>query len=118
MEKDLQAELEEITHRLVEELKPEKIILFGSYAWGVPNEDSDLDIMVVISKSDEPPTRRATRAYRCLRGLSMPKDIFVYTREEVEKSRKVHASLISQMLEEGKIIYEGTPIDGPGTKFI
>ena len=105
MKEDLQAELKEITHRLVEELKPEKIILFGSYAWGTPNEDSDLDLLVIISQSDESPTRRATKAYRCLRGLPMPKDILVYTREEVEKSRKVHASLISQVLEEGKVIY-------------
>ncbi|MEW6380740.1 MAG: nucleotidyltransferase domain-containing protein [bacterium] len=107
MKEDLQAELSEITQRMVEELKPEKIILFGSYARGTPNEDSDLDILVIVSQSNESPTKRATRAYHCLRGLPMPKDILVYTQEEVEKRRKVHASLISQVLEEGKVIYEG-----------
>jgi predicted nucleotidyltransferase len=36
--------LEEMTRRLVAELQPERIILFGSYAWGAPTEDSDVDL--------------------------------------------------------------------------
>jgi len=45
--------LEEITRRLVAEFRPEQIILFGSHAWGIPNEDSDVDLLVIVSHSDE-----------------------------------------------------------------
>ncbi|MFN7658777.1 MAG: nucleotidyltransferase domain-containing protein, partial [Dolichospermum sp.] len=45
--------LNEITHRLVTALEPEQIFLFGSYAYGEPTEDSDVDLLVIISKSDE-----------------------------------------------------------------
>ncbi len=105
MKEELQRELEEITNRLVKTFNPEKIILFGSYAWGKPDEDSDLDLLVIIPKSDLPVTKRATMAYHCLHGLTIPKDIFVYTHEEVEKKQKVYASLVSQIFEEGKVLY-------------
>ena len=60
--------LPEIVRRLVAEFDPEQIILFGSRAWGEPQPDSDYDLMVIVTRSDEKPTRRATRAHRCLRG--------------------------------------------------
>lgn len=98
--------LQEITRRLVDEFQPEEIILFGSHAWGKPNEDSDLDLLVVVLHSDLPPARRAMRAYRCLRGLNVPKDVLVRTRAEVERFRHVRASLEHQIFERGKVLYE------------
>ena len=97
--------LQEITQRLVAELKPEKVILFGSHAWGQPNEDSDLDLLVIVSESNEPPTKRSTRAHRSLSGLGVPKDILVYTRPEVDRHSRVYASLISEILERGRVLY-------------
>lgn len=97
--------LEEITRRLVAELQPEQIILFGSHAWGAPDEDSDVDLLVIVPHSDDKPARRAARAYRCLRGLMVPTDILVKTRAEVEHFRFVHASLESEILERGKVLY-------------
>lgn len=98
--------LREITRRLVDEFQPEEIILFGSHAWGKPDEDSDLDLLVIVPHSDLPPVRRAMRAHRCLQGLNVPKDILVRTRAEVERFRPVRASLEHQILERGKILYE------------
>lgn len=106
--------LNEITNKLVSEFQPEEIILFGSYIWGRPHEDSDLDLLVVISESQERPTMRATRAYRCLRGIRMPIDILVKTRREVERHRPVYASLTRRILDEGKILY-GRPENRVGT---
>ncbi len=97
--------LDEITRRLVEELKPEKVILFGSHAWGQPDEDSDLDLLVIVSESNELPTQRATRAHRSLRGMGVPKDILVYTRAEVERHSRVYASLVSEVLDRGEVLY-------------
>ena len=97
--------LQEITRRLVAEFAPEQIILFGSHAWGRPDENSDVDLLVVVSQSDQPPPRRAARAYRCLREMPVPLDILVKTREEVERNRHVPASLIHEVLERGRVLY-------------
>ncbi len=97
--------LEEMTQRLVVEFQPEQVILFGSHAWGKPNENSDVDLLVIVPHSDSPPTFRAMRAYHCLRGLLVPVDVLVKTRSEVERFRHVHASLESEILERGKVLY-------------
>ncbi|MEK7329018.1 MAG: nucleotidyltransferase domain-containing protein [Chloroflexota bacterium] len=97
--------LEKIAQQLVVELQPEQIILFGSHAWGSPNEDSDLDLLIIVSHSGLKPTERATQAYRALRGLFVPIDILVKTRAEVERFRRVPASLECEILEKGKVLY-------------
>ena len=97
--------LEETTRRLVSEFNPEEVLLFGSHAWGEPNEESDVDLLVIVSRSEQSSTQRATRAYRCLRGTMIPLDIIVKTREEVERLRSVRASLVRRILEEGKVLY-------------
>lgn len=97
--------LDQITKRLVAAMKPEQIILFGSYAYGEPTEDSDVDLLVIVSESDEPRYRRARAGYRALRGMGVPKDILVMTRSEVEHKATVASSLVSQALREGKVIF-------------
>ena len=96
--------LPEVTRRLVSSLAPEQIILFGSHAWGEPSEDSDIDLFVIVPKSDLSPTQRASLAYRALRGILAPIDILVKTRAEVERNRRVYASLDSEVLERGKVL--------------
>jgi len=98
--------INKMVQRLVKEFSPEKIILFGSYAWGNPDTNSDIDLFIIVSESDDSPAQRAIRAHRCLRGLNIPKDILVKTRQEVEKFIRVYASLEAQVLDEGKILYE------------
>lgn len=98
--------LNEITHRLVDEFQPEEIILFGSYAWGTPDKDSDLDLLVIVSNSDLSPARRAIRAHRRLQGLNISKDILVRTRAEVEHFRHIRASLEHRIFEKGNVLYE------------
>jgi predicted nucleotidyltransferase len=97
--------LDEITNRLVAEFAPEEIILFGSHAWGTPDANSDLDLLVVVTASDQPAPRRAARAYRCLREVPVPLDILVKTRDEVERTRHVPASLVHEVLERGRGLY-------------
>ncbi|MBM4045353.1 MAG: nucleotidyltransferase domain-containing protein [Planctomycetes bacterium] len=98
--------LEEIVERLAAEFQPEQIILFGSHAWGAPTEDSDLDLLVVVTESPEKESERMRRAYRCLQGLGVSKDVLVKTRREVERFRRVAASLEARILNQGKVIYE------------
>ncbi|MCP3963194.1 MAG: nucleotidyltransferase domain-containing protein [bacterium] len=97
--------LDEVTNRLVAAMGPDRIILFGSHAWGSPDEDSDLDLLVIVPHSDQPPPLRAARAHRCLRGILFPVDVLVKTRAEVERGSHVPASLISEVLERGRVLY-------------
>jgi len=97
--------LDEVTGRLAAEFQPEQVWLFGSQAWGQPDEGSDLDLLVVVPQSDEPPVRRAQRAHRCLRGVEASMDILVKTRAELERFRNVRSSLESLILRNGRLIY-------------
>jgi len=82
----------EICQRIVAAIQPEKVLLFGSYAWGTPNPDSDLDLFVIVASSDQPAYRRARSVYRCLRGITFPID--------VESSRLLLGS-VPQLLDTG-----------------
>jgi predicted nucleotidyltransferase len=97
--------LEEIVAKLVQGLQPEKVILFGSHAYGEPTEDSDIDLLVIVSESDEPRHHQARKAYQALRGLTAPTEIIVLTRKEVERSSTVVASLVYQAIHRGKVLY-------------
>ncbi len=97
--------LQTVTQRLVAEFQPEQIWLYGSHAWGQPHEDSDVDLLVVVPQSDESPIRRSQRAHRCLRGLRLPKDVLVETRQEVDRVRNLNTSLENTILSRGRRLY-------------
>ena len=67
--------LSEITRRLVATYQSEQVVLFGSHAWGEPDEDSDVDLLAIASESAEPAYRRAGGGYRSLFGLGVPCDV-------------------------------------------
>ena len=91
--------------RLKAEFQPEEIYLFGSHAWGVPTDDSDLDFMVIIKETAERGIRRMQRAHHCLGDLDMSKDIFVQTRSEFDRYRHLRASIQHQILQRGRKLY-------------
>ena len=97
--------LNETVERLKTEFQPEEIYLFGSHAWGTPNEDSDVDIMVIVPSSDERPIRRDQRAQKCLGRLAVPADVLVRTRGEVNRYKHLRASLFHQVLNQGRKLY-------------
>jgi len=98
--------LTEIKLRLIQIFNPEKIFLFGSYAWGVPNEDSDLDLLVLVAHHQDPPAQRGTIAYRGLRNIPLPLDILVKTQLEFEKFLGIPVSLENKILSECICLYE------------
>jgi predicted nucleotidyltransferase len=97
--------LEEITRRLVDEFQPEEIILFGSHAWGTPDEDSDIDLYVVVAESDEPEVTLDARAYLRLSGVRGPKDILVRTRHQYERYQHIRPSLEWRVASQGRRLY-------------
>jgi len=94
-----------LTRRIVKEVAPDKIVLFGSRARGDGSERSDYDILVVMP-SDKPRYRRAGPLYRALNDLQVPIDIVVWTPEEVEEWKNVRQAFITTALREGKVLYE------------
>ena len=97
--------LDEVAHRLVNELHAEGVWLFGSHAWGAPDEGSDLDLLVVVPENDESPIERIRRAHRCLRGPGLAKDILVKTRAEFDRSRALPSTLDHLVFQEGRKLY-------------
>ena len=95
-----------MTDRLVAEFDPDQVYLFGSHAWGIPSENSDVDLYVIVPESHQRPLQRARRAITCLSGMNISKDVLVRTRSEVEKYRGVYASLENQIFEKGRVLYE------------
>jgi predicted nucleotidyltransferase len=91
--------------RLVDEFNPETIYLFGSYAWGQPEDESDVDLLVIVKTSRQKPVQRAVRAQRSLRGIKLPVDVLVKTRREFQRYLPVKASLEAQIIREGKLLY-------------
>lgn len=98
--------LKTVTQRLVAEFQPEQVWLYGSHAWGQPHEDSDVDLLVIVPRSDETPIRRSQRAHRCLRGLRMPKDVLVETRQEVDRVKEFNTSIENAILNRGRRLYD------------
>ena len=92
-------------NRLKAEFQPEEIYLFGSHAWGVPTDDSDVDLLVIVRESSEKAVRRAQRAHRCLSGLGFAKDVLVPTRAQVDRYKHLRASLFHQVLANGRKLY-------------
>lgn len=95
----------DVIRRLVDEFDPEAIYLFGSHAWGKPSGESDMDLLVIVSRSRQKPIQRAVRAQRSLRGVKAPVDVLVKTRKEFERYSSVKASLEAQITREGKLLY-------------
>jgi len=97
--------LSKISECIVESMQPEKIILFGSHAWGAPDQDSDVDLFVVVPSSDQPSYKRARAVYRSLRGIAVPFDVIVQTREELERTVSAPSSFAHKVMEQGRVLY-------------
>jgi predicted nucleotidyltransferase len=100
-----EATLTEITRRLVATYQPEQVVLFGSHAWGKPDENSDVDLLVVLSASDEPAYRRASAGYRSLFGVGVPCDVWVRTRDEVLRESPLPTTLTHKIIREGRVLH-------------
>jgi uncharacterized protein len=97
--------IEEVKNRLIKTYNPIAIYVFGSYAWGTPNEDSDLDLLVIIDRSNEKSYIRPITGHKALIGLCISKDLIIYTKDEFEKISQDKTTLGYKIKKEGELIY-------------
>jgi predicted nucleotidyltransferase len=97
--------ISEIVNKIASGYNPEKIILFGSYATGNPNEDSDLDLFV-IKETDLPRPLRTVQVRKMIYGSLVPIDLIVYTPKEIEESKENIYGFVYKVLNTGKTLYE------------
>ncbi len=104
-----QNQIDEIVRIIVAECKPEKIFLFGSYAFGTAKEGSDLDL-AIVKPSSLPRFKRGREIRSALRANGrrwlFPMDILVYTPEEMEAYKNDPYSIVHEILTTGKTLYE------------
>jgi len=97
--------ISEIVNKISSGYNPEKIILFGSYANGNPNEDSDLDLFV-IKETDLPRPQRTAQVRKMIYGSMNPIDLIVYTPKEIDESKENRFGFVYEVLNTGKTLYE------------
>ena len=100
-----QARLEELTGIISRTVTVEQVYLFGSYAYGTPNEDSDLDLYVVIPDGTIPPAEAVKRIRRALYPVQdMPMDV-VACRASTFRQRQQGPSLERIVARKGVLLY-------------
>ena len=106
MEKTIiEEKINKIKDKIVREYKPEKIILFGSWAWGTPHADSDIDLLVVM-ESDKPRIERQREVLSVIYPSDVPIDVLVHTPEELEESINKKGNLfLEDIVRNGKVLY-------------
>ena len=97
---DIQATCDDI----VREFSPLQVILFGSYAYGTPTEDSDVDLLVImdIPKSE---TRRHAKEMQKRIPERFPMDLLVRSREDVAYRISYNDWFLREITEKGKVLY-------------
>ncbi len=97
--------IREAARRIAEQFHPERIILFGSYAAGTDDADSDADLLVVMEHGG---ARREIALAICgvVSSVGMPKDVFVASRREVETYRDIPGTIASIASRTGLVLYD------------
>ena len=97
----------EIVDKIKREYQPNKIILFGSYAYGQPDRDSDIDLLIVKNTQERPLDRRvaATRIASDPKRL-VPLEVIVLTPDEIRERLEVGDQFLRRILDKGEVLYE------------
>lgn len=104
--KDARQVILRMVDKLIEEYRPEKVILFGSYAYGEPTEDSDVDLLI-IKNTDKRPIDRWVEVKKLLRDVTrdLPVSPLVYTEKELEERIAIKDFFIQEIFETGEVLY-------------
>ncbi len=97
-------QIDQIVSAIVAGYQPQRIILFGSYAHGRPDPDSDIDLLVV--KDDDLPKIQRNRIVRSfLKDFSLPVDVIVKNSQEFEMLKDVIGTVVYTANKYGRVVY-------------
>jgi len=102
---DNETQLQRLLAKLLQNLTPEKVVVFGSYADGTATAQSDIDLLVIWD-SNLARDQRQEAISRALRPRKTPIDVLAYTPAEVKQCLSRPHSFVQQILETGKVLYE------------
>jgi len=96
-----------LAERIGREYKPQKVILFGSYARGRPTEDSDIDFFI-IKDTDARRVDRFVEVKQLIYDpqLRIPVSPLVYTPQELEERLDMGDNFVKEIMSQGKVLYE------------
>ena len=105
MEPIISQKIQTIVDKIARGFNPEKIILFGSYAWGQPGPESDIDLCIV--KEDSRDTFSLMReANRTIAQRDLPVDIVVYRPQQLAKRQEMGDPFVRRIINQGRVLYE------------
>lgn len=100
-----QEKIKHIVDTIAQNVQPEKIILFGSHARDDASENSDIDLLIV-KESALPRYKRSRSVRKYIRGAKIPIDLIDYTPDEIEKYKNIKSAFITQVMNQGQILYD------------
>ena len=105
-------EIKQFIDLVAEVADPDKIILFGSYAYGVPDDKSDLDLLVIkngkeFSREEHADLSTAVYLKRAQYNISTRYDVFFRTEKQVQESAESGGAFLDA-LQKGQVVYERT----------
>lgn len=101
---NIQSQINGLCKQIVDKFKPQKVILFGSHAYGKPNEDSDVDLLVVMQFEG----RSVRQAIKIRQNISseVPLDLMVRTPEQLKRRLLMGDFFFNEIINSGKVLYE------------
>ena len=97
-------DIQNFAAELAREFSPEKVILFGSHSWGKPDDDSDVDLLV-ITQFEGKPWRFAVEIRDRIKP-KIPLDLIVRTPEQLRERLSMHDMLLTEIVTRGTVLYE------------
>ena len=97
--------IKQAAKKISERFQPAKIILFGSYANGIPNPDSDIDLLVIFSKNGNR-ARRYIDVSKELEPMPLPVDLLIRSTKDIQYRLKIGDSFIKEIMSKGRVLYE------------
>lgn len=102
------SQIQQFAQRLGEAFSPQKVILFGSYAYGQPTRDSDVDLLVIMPLYKCTPVEKSVEMQLKVRA-SFPLELLVRTPEKMRERLAMGDIFMREVLSIGKVLYEAKP---------
>lgn len=103
--------IRDVIQQIIEDVHPLKVILFGSYAYGKPNVNSDVDLLIIMN-SNKKPVDRSIQIAKSLHFYPFPMDILVRTPNEIRKRIQMGDFFYEDIMKKGRILYDSKTLSG------